>query len=214
MLSLAIAGTVAGGVAVPPAEANLPTSSGVKNANALLRLALPINNKPIRQIQASLEQISDDLRIPGKKPLGPIKGRVNKALAVLDKQQAAIAADFAPDKKAAGDAAIDGLRAALKEFQDVIAAENKDRVVETQQKALSYVSEIEESMMNGMPFQVPADYAALPQLQVRAGRRATGRCPAPPPGPPPPAPPSLPPPTHAHPPHAPPAPRRAAPTSR
>lgn len=37
----------------------------VKSAPALLRYSLPISNKPIREIQRSLEEISEDLRVPG-----------------------------------------------------------------------------------------------------------------------------------------------------
>lgn len=38
----------------------------VTPAQALLRYALPIDCKPIRQVQRDLEGISDDLRVPGK----------------------------------------------------------------------------------------------------------------------------------------------------
>jgi hypothetical protein len=37
----------------------------VTNAKALLRYALPIENKPIREVQRQLEAVSDDLRVPG-----------------------------------------------------------------------------------------------------------------------------------------------------
>lgn len=38
----------------------------VTPVQALLRYALPIDCKPIRQVQRELEGISDDLRVPGK----------------------------------------------------------------------------------------------------------------------------------------------------
>lgn len=38
---------------VPPAEAMLTAGEPIKNPQALLRNALPINNKPIREIQVS-----------------------------------------------------------------------------------------------------------------------------------------------------------------
>lgn len=58
---------------VPPAHAGLTAGDPVKNARALLRNALPVNNKPIRQIQLELEGISEQLRVPGSKPLGAIE---------------------------------------------------------------------------------------------------------------------------------------------
>lgn len=42
----------------------------VKNAKALLRIALPIDNKPIRVIQEELDSISEAIRIPGNRALG------------------------------------------------------------------------------------------------------------------------------------------------
>ena len=36
-----------------------------QNPYALLRNALPISNKPIRQVQGNLESITEDLRVPG-----------------------------------------------------------------------------------------------------------------------------------------------------
>lgn len=49
----------------PRAEAMLTAGDPIKNARAILRYALPIDNKPIRQIQKDLESISAALRIPG-----------------------------------------------------------------------------------------------------------------------------------------------------
>lgn len=55
---------------VPPmrllSSHSLPAVPLVTPAQALLRYALPIDCKPIRQVQRDLEGISDDLRVPGK----------------------------------------------------------------------------------------------------------------------------------------------------
>lgn len=56
----------------------------------------------------------------------------------------------------------------LAPFQAVINAEDKQQVPIAQQNALSYVSIIEESMVKGIPYSVPAKYDNLPQLQGRA----------------------------------------------
>ena len=47
-----------------------------------------------------LEAISEQLRIPGSKALGPIMGSVRKSHSILKNDQAKIVRDFAPDKKA------------------------------------------------------------------------------------------------------------------
>jgi hypothetical protein len=45
----------------------------IKDANALLRYALPINNKAIKEVQKSLEEITEEMKVPGEKALGPVE---------------------------------------------------------------------------------------------------------------------------------------------
>ena len=56
-------------------------------------------------------------------------------------------------------------------------AGDKQEVPIQQQKALDCVSAIEEAMVQGFPFEVPAQYASLPQLKVRVCESATGNAP-------------------------------------
>ncbi|GAB4816282.1 hypothetical protein N2152v2_003328 [Parachlorella kessleri] len=152
----------------PQAEARLIDRDPIKNASALLRYALPIDNKPIRQVQADLDGISDALRIPGNRVFGSVNSSVRKAIGILNKDEAAIVAAFAPDKKEQGTAALAGLRKTLVEFQDVLAKEDKNLIPPKQQEALEYVNTIENAMVKGFPFEVPKQYAELPQLKGRA----------------------------------------------
>eukprot|EP00884_Botryococcus_braunii_P004285 jgi/Botrbrau1/13858/Bobra.0056s0091.3 len=152
----------------PHAEALLTAGDPVKNARALLRNALPIDNKPIRVIQNELEGISEQLRIPGSKALGPVSRAVRKASSVLGNDRQKIISDFAPDKKAAGLAAIDALEVSLRQFSEVLESKDKQEVPARQQDALLYVGQIEEAMVKGFPFQVPKEYDSLPQLKGRA----------------------------------------------
>ena len=152
----------------PQASAGMLSADPVKNAKALLRYSLPINNKPIRTIQKSLEQISEDLRIPGSKSLGTVGKRVRTAQSVIDRDAKAIVADFAPDRAASGNAALASLRTGLIEFQKLIDAQDKQVVPIKQQELLNNVGDVEEAMVKGFPFEVPAQYASLPQLKGRA----------------------------------------------
>ena len=47
----------------------------IKDPNALLRYALPIDNKPVKELQKSLEDITDNLKLSGAKAFDPV-GRV------------------------------------------------------------------------------------------------------------------------------------------
>eukprot|EP01024_Parvocaulis_polyphysoides_P060741 TRINITY_DN664_c0_g2_i1.p1 TRINITY_DN664_c0_g2~~TRINITY_DN664_c0_g2_i1.p1 ORF type:complete len:416 (-),score=73.31 TRINITY_DN664_c0_g2_i1:310-1557(-) len=152
---------------VPDAHAALTAGDPIKNARALLRNALQIDNKPIRKIQGELEYVSEYLRIPGSKGLGPVGGVVRKVKDVIRQDKQKIIGDFAPDKKEDGLAALSGLEDSLAKFQDIVQAKDKQEVPIIQQECLSYVSRIEEDMVKGMPFQVPPEYSNLPQLKGR-----------------------------------------------
>ena len=52
----------------PHAEARLTAGGPVTNARAILRYALPIDNKAMAEVQKNLESISEALRIPGVLP--------------------------------------------------------------------------------------------------------------------------------------------------
>ncbi|MDB9459850.1 peptidylprolyl isomerase, partial [Dolichospermum circinale CS-545/17] len=46
----------------PTSNAGLPAGNAITDGKALLRYALPIDNQPVRKLQASLEDISNQLR--------------------------------------------------------------------------------------------------------------------------------------------------------
>ncbi|GLI69788.1 hypothetical protein VaNZ11_014487 [Volvox africanus] len=160
----------------PAAQAILVASDPVKNAQAILRNALPIYNKPIRQVQKELESISEALRIPGSKSLGPVSRAVRASQDVLSRQKDAIIKDFAPEKKEFGLENIEKLQAALNEFQATVEAKDKQAVPIKQREALTYVGNIEEAMVKGFPFQVPPEYADRPLLLGRATLEMKVKC--------------------------------------
>lgn len=44
-----------------------------KDANALLRDALPLDNKPIKEVQKFLEDITEEMKVPDEKVLEPVE---------------------------------------------------------------------------------------------------------------------------------------------
>jgi hypothetical protein len=137
----------------PRVEALLTAGDPVKNARAILRNALPIDNKPIRKVQTSLEEVAEALRIPGSKSLTPVARSVRTAEATLTREEAKITQAFAPDKRQDGLAAIDALKAALRDFDNVLKKEDKQEVPIVQQRCLRAVGDIEEAMVQKFPFE-------------------------------------------------------------
>jgi cyclophilin family peptidyl-prolyl cis-trans isomerase len=119
-------------------------------------------------VQKDLESISDALRIPGSKSLGPISRAVRSATGTLSSQRAAILAAVAPARRADGDAALAQLDRALGEFSALIEAKDKQAVPIKQRECLEYVGRLEEAMVAKFPFDVPAEYSKRPLLKGRA----------------------------------------------
>ncbi|KAK9821695.1 hypothetical protein WJX74_009402 [Apatococcus lobatus] len=154
---------------MPAAEAKaLGGNNQVKNAGALLRYALPIDNKNIRQIQVDLEGVPDDLRIPGSKAFGPISSSVRKANAQLEANKSKITGDFAPDRKGDGESALKKLQTSLRELSDTVESKDKEKIFNQNAVCLNLIGDIEQAMVKGFPYSVPKEYDSLPQLKGRA----------------------------------------------
>lgn len=167
--SVALPMAVAPDMLMPAAEAKaLGGNAQVKNAGALLRYALPIDNKNIRQIQVDLEGVPEDLRIPGNKAFGPISSNVRKASAQLEANKTKIAGDFAPDRKGDGEAALKKLQTNLKQLSDIVETKDKEKVFNQNAVCLNLIGDVEQAMVKGFPFSVPKEYDNLPQLKGRA----------------------------------------------
>jgi len=154
--------------------ARLTPGDPVKNPYALLRNALPISNKPIRTVQVALESISDDLRVPGVRFSGVSKS-VNTSLKIVTKSPKDILKDVAPQNADKAAVLLAQLQAGLEEFKVVVDNKDKQQVPILQQQLLTTVGLIEECMVNGFPFEVPAQYASMPLLKGRATIELTVR---------------------------------------
>lgn len=157
--------------ASPPMEvmqlAKLTAGDPQKNPNALLRNALPIDNKPIRAIQQNLELISEDLRVPGVNFRG-VSSKVNASYRVATKNKDKILADVAAEKKGDAEDKMAKLVKGLESMQETVKAQDKQEVPLLQQELLRYVGDIEQDMVKGFPFEVPQEYSNLPLLKGRA----------------------------------------------
>jgi peptidylprolyl isomerase len=67
----------------PPSFAALPAGNAITDGKALLRYALPIDNKPVRELQKSIEDISNQLR--ANKRWSAVNNDIKKASRVIDK---------------------------------------------------------------------------------------------------------------------------------
>nr|GMC56939.1 peptidyl-prolyl cis-trans isomerase CYP38, chloroplastic [Ipomoea batatas] len=140
----------------------------IKDPGALLRYALPIDNKAIREVQKPLEDISESLKLAGVKAIDSAERNVRQASRALKQGKAAVISGLAKSKFEHGTELLNKLEAGLDEFQQILEDKNRDAVAPKQKELLNYVGGVEEDMVDGFPYEVPEEYQSMPLLKGRA----------------------------------------------
>lgn len=164
-LSIGLSGAWWNGNDQPARESRLPVGNAITDGGALLRYALPIDNKPVRDIQASLEDIATQLR--GKR-WSPISRDITKAAVILSDRTDQLLADVPDAKQAQAKALIAEINNNITSIREVVEAQDKENTLNLRSKLLTQVGELEELMVQKFPFEVPSEYSQLPQLKGRA----------------------------------------------
>ncbi|AVH61929.1 peptidyl-prolyl cis-trans isomerase [Nostoc sp. 'Peltigera membranacea cyanobiont' N6] len=149
----------------PSSSAALPAGNAITDGKALLRYALPIDNKPVRQLQASLEDISAQLR--ANRRWGAISKDISKASRILDKPSQ-ILTSVPAERQPQAEAWITELKSGVGKLEELANSKDKEQILQERGKLLNLVTQIEESMVKEFPFEVPAQYSNLPQLKGHA----------------------------------------------
>jgi peptidylprolyl isomerase len=143
----------------------LPAGNAITDGKAILRYALPIDNKPIREVQGSIEDISNQLR--GKR-WNQISADIKKASGVLHSKEADILKSVSEDKQAQAQTLTAAINTEIESLQAATEAKDKPQVQAARDRVLAKVGELEELMVAGFPYEVPEEYKNLPQLKGRA----------------------------------------------
>ncbi|XP_057769369.1 peptidyl-prolyl cis-trans isomerase CYP38, chloroplastic [Salvia miltiorrhiza] len=140
----------------------------IKDPGALLRYALPIDNKAIREVQKPLEDITESLKIAGVKALDSVERNVRQASRALKQGRTMIVKGLAKSKVDDGIALLNKLEAGLDDMMKIAENRNRDAVLPKQKELLNYVGGVEEDMVDGFPYEVPEEYKNMPLLKGRA----------------------------------------------
>lgn len=170
---LVMAGVLLGGaapsqaIAMPPAPlvAYLPPGNAITDGRALLRYSLPIDNGDIRQVQQTLEGLSEWLR---SKRWGPVGKDLNKVERLLNRNREDILADIPDGRRAAAVSYLDDIQAQLEPTRAAVDQRDRETVWLKRAAMLDDISRIEELMVEDFPYEVPEEYSHLPQLKGRA----------------------------------------------
>ncbi len=144
---------------------SMPAGNAITDGRALLRFALPIDNQTVREVQIRLEDIGNHIR---SKRWGPISSDVSKASRLLNLRESDILASIPDAKQPEAQALVVQVKDGIALLEKAVEAKDREKVIDLKAKILGSVGEIEELMVTKFPFEVPSEYANLPQLKGRA----------------------------------------------
>ena len=151
-----------------PVRAALPQGNAVKDPEAILRNALPIEAAQLQGLQRLLEDTSDDLRAKRWKPLSTLVARCQSQLTA---QRDTILQSFKDADRPKATALLEDLQSQLQEVATAAEARDRDSFLAARRTALSSIGAAEALLVGEFPFAIPSEFDALPRLLGRATLR-------------------------------------------
>ncbi len=149
----------------PISSAALPAGNAITDGKALLRYALPIDNKSVRQLQASLEDIATQLR--ANRRWSAISSDLNTASRIVNAPDKLLSS-IPQERQPQAEELITQIKEGISDLRQATEAKDKENVWLTRAKDLDLVGQLEQLMVQGFPYEVPSEYSNLPQLKGRA----------------------------------------------
>ena len=149
-----------------PAIAALPKGNRVKDPYAILRKALPIEQKDLRELQNSLESTRDLVR-GGRWPA--ISKAASRSQFLLNSKKSPIIESIPIDKRNQGEEIIFSLTENLEELIEKASDKNKAEFIKIRNESLQQIGNLEALLLPGeFPFTIPSEFDDLPRLLGRA----------------------------------------------
>lgn len=147
-----------------PAAAALPAGDPVTDPGALLRDALPMDQRQLRDLQHAMEGSSIDLRA---KRWSRLTKRARRLQSLLDKGGGAIRAD-AQQRGVEVEEQLERLGKLLPRLEQAAAQADRTAFLAVRARILESIGSMEAELVQGFPFSIPQQYDALPRLLGRA----------------------------------------------
>jgi len=165
LLGLLLAAALSLLPAVAPALAALPRGNAVTDPTALLRNALPIDQRDLQDLQHRIEDTSDDLRAKRWSALASAARR-SQSLATARRQ--AILASYPEADQARVGQLLDDLDDQLQILASAAETQQREAFLEARRSALSSIGTAESLLVGPFPYAIPSEFDALPRLLGRA----------------------------------------------
>ena len=150
----------------PSSSAALPAGNAITDGKALLRYALPIDNQTVRELQESLEDIANQLR--ANRRWGAISKDLSQASRIVNNSTSKLLESVPEERLPQAQVLINELQTGIGDLRTAVDAKDKDKIWLGRANLLNLVSQLEDFMVKGFPFEVPDEYSSLPQLKGRA----------------------------------------------
>ncbi|MEC4985992.1 MAG: peptidylprolyl isomerase [Oscillatoria sp. PMC 1068.18] len=148
-----------------PRKSSLAQGDAITDPTAILRYALPIDNQTVRDFQRSVEDISTHLR---SKRWSPISRDVKEASRILSLNADKLLASIESDRTTEAESIIAQMKDQVSQLREAVDAQDQEAVWTQRRLILNDLNDLEAMMVKEFPFEVPAEYANLPQLKGRA----------------------------------------------
>ncbi len=150
----------------PPALAALPPGNAIKSPYALLRNALPIEQKELRELQHNLEDTSDLVR-GGRWPA--INKAASSSLFLLNRKKQGILSSIPQGNRDKGENILISLKDDLKDLEEASSEKNKEKFIQIRRVSLEKIGELESLLLTDeFPYNIPSEFDDLPRLLGRA----------------------------------------------
>ncbi len=144
----------------------LPQGNAITDPKAILRYSLPINNAEVRKLQGAIEDISQQLR--ANRRWSAINSDLSRADRVLTDKRDSLMASVPDPQKSQAEALLEAMKGDLALLHVDAEGKKKEPTLNHRAVLLDRITQLEELMVADFPFEVPAEYAHLPQLKGRA----------------------------------------------
>lgn len=148
-----------------PRKSVLAQGDAILDPEAILRYALPIENQNVRNLQASVEQIAYDLRT---KRWGAVSKDVKDAAFNLSFHRDKLINAVPEEDQSKAVSLVDEIKKEVDNLPELVTKKDNEQILALRKQILAHVTALEELMVTGFPFEVPAEYGNLPQLKGRA----------------------------------------------
>ena len=165
LLGLLLAAVLSVLPATSPALAALPRGNAVTDPTALLRNALPIDQRDLQDLQHRIEDTSDDLRA---KRWSALANAVRRSQSLATARRKGILASFpAVDQGRVGQL-LDGLDEQLQALSSAADTQQRESFLEARRAALASIGTAEALLVGPFPYAIPSEFDDLPRLLGRA----------------------------------------------